>query len=73
MLFLIAAAAVIAPPPATHSPASASAQARAIVRIVSGVRLRFSGMQDQGVPRLRDTKVRTADTRVQPARLIEFE
>jgi hypothetical protein len=73
MLFLIAAAAVIPPLPAAHSPTSATAQARAIVRIVSGVRLRFSGEQDQGVPRLRETKVRTADARLQPARLIEFE
>jgi len=73
MLFLIVAAAAIAPPPAPRSPTSASAQARAIVRIVSGVRLRFGEAQDQGVPRVRETVIRTQDARLQRAKLIEFE
>jgi hypothetical protein len=73
-MFLFAAAVVVAssvelPRPAT----SATAHAQAIVRIVSGVRLRLGQPANEGSPRPRDTMIRMAGMPLQPARLIEFE
>jgi len=73
MLLLTAAAVALSPPDLTLRSSAATAQARAIVRIVSAVRLRFDQTVNDGAPRIRDTIVRTQDARLQPARLIEFE
>jgi hypothetical protein len=74
MILITAAAIVASPVPMPPWRASgAVAQAQAMVRIVSGVRLHFDQESNQGAPPLRDTVVRTQGAAVQPARLIEFE
>ena len=73
MVLLAAATVVLSQAELPRTPTAASAQARAIVRIVSGVRLRFDQRVNEGAPQLRDTTVRTQDVRLQPAKLIEFE
>jgi hypothetical protein len=74
MLLLAAAAAVaLSPAQPPSRPVGATAQAQAIIRIVSGVRLRFDQPANEGAPAARDTFVRTADALRQPAKLIEFE
>ena len=74
MLLLAAAAAVaLSPAQPPSRPVGATAQAQAIIRIVSGVRLRFDQPANEGAPAARDTFVRTADALPQPAKLIEFE
>ena len=75
---LILAAAAIAALPPTAAPganASASVQAIATVRVISGVRLSFGADQqsEPGAPRPRLTIVHTADAQQQPAELFEFE
>jgi hypothetical protein len=73
LLIAAAAAAALSTPEPPRRPGSATAQAQAIVRIVSGVRLRFDGRANDGAPPARDTYVRIAGALFQPARLIEFE
>jgi hypothetical protein len=73
MLLLAAAAVALLPSDAPRRPGSASAQAQAIVRIVSGVRVRFDGRTNAGAPPARNTFVRTAGAILQPAKLVEFE
>lgn len=74
MLVLVSAAAVLMSPPVARSPTAATAQARAIIRIVSGTRLRLGQtMATDDAPSARDTFVRTQGPVLQPAKLIEFE
>ena len=72
MLLLAAAAAVAAPEPPSSRPAPVVAQATAVVRIVSGVRLKLDSPTNPGAPPAHDSKVTTEDGQ-RPARLIEFE
>ena len=71
MLLLLAAAAASATPQKPQRPA-AVIQATATVRIISAVRVRFGSTDNREAPPAHDSKV-TADGKVQPARLIEFE
>ena len=61
-----------APPPWAHRPVAPVVQARATVRIVSGVTLRLGHASPAEGQRLRFTHVSTING-VQPARLVEFE
>ncbi len=73
-MILIAAAAIAASTPTAapvRSPA-AVVQARASVRIISGVRLRLDGQPNRDAPAARETVIRTGGT-ARPVRLIEFE
>ena len=72
MLF-IAAAAALAAAPQMLSPAAATAQATATIRIVAAVRLKLDGGDHPGAPPPRDSKVKDRDGNSQPARLIEFQ
>ena len=72
-MLLLVAAVIASEPQVAQRPTAATAQARAIVRVVSAVRLSFDRPSGEGVPPVRQTKIRTADSRLQPARLIEFE
>ena len=74
MLVLASAAAMLMSPPIARSPTAATAQARAIIRIVSGTRLRLGQTTaTDDAPAARDTFVRTQGAIFQPAKLIEFE
>ena len=68
MVALLAAAASI---PAAPPPPAAVVQARATVRIVSGVRVKL-GSQNADA-QLRNTRFRSADGTTQPAKLVEFQ
>lgn len=72
MLALVAFAAVVSAPQPQPVSTGPTVQARATVRIVSGVRLRLDGTVNAAAPAPRDATIRTADA-VQPARLIEFQ
>jgi hypothetical protein len=70
-MFLLAAALASAAPPApARTPALA--QARATVRIISGVRLKLDGSPNRDVPASHEAVVHT-DGKPHGARLIEFE
>ncbi len=73
-MLLFAAAALLAAPPETGpKPGAALLQARASVRIVRGVRLRFGEPETAGdIPPPRILTIRTA-AGPQPAQVIEFE
>jgi hypothetical protein len=74
MFFLVAAALVSAAPQTPPSAsAGASAQARATIRIISGVELHFGKASPAQDLLPRDTIVRSADGDNQPAKLIEFQ
>ena len=74
---LLLAAALAGPPPADSGPAlpyiGARAEGRVAVRIVAGARIAASEIQDQALPRLQDSAVRTPDGTASPARLVEFQ
>lgn len=72
MLALVAFAAVVSALHAQPVATGPTAQARATVHIVSGVRLKLDGTVNAAVPAPRDATVRTAGL-VQRARLIEFQ
>jgi hypothetical protein len=72
-MLLLAAAALLSPSEPPRPRVGATARAQAIIRIVSGVRLRFDRPDNEGAPAARDTFVITADALRQPAKLIEFE
>jgi hypothetical protein len=72
-MLLLAASLALPPPDSARSPTGATAQARAIVRIVSGVRVRFGQPMERDAPPARPTLVRGPDARRMPARLVEFE
>jgi hypothetical protein len=71
----IAAAAALAATPAQPSEwrASATVQATATIRIISGVVLKFDAPENAGAPAAHDSKVTTEEGLVRPARLIEFQ
>jgi hypothetical protein len=69
-MLLFAAAALAASTP--HAATMPMVQARATVRIIAGVRLRFRETKNADAPVARDTLVRT-ESGTQPAKLIEFE
>jgi hypothetical protein len=52
---------------------SATAQAIATIRVVSGVRLKLDAPVNPGAPPTRDAVLRSGDGTSQPARLIEFQ
>jgi hypothetical protein len=73
MLALLALAAVASAPQFSRPPASPAVQARATVRIVSGVRLRLDGRANGGeIPAARNAVIKLSGAN-QPARLIEFQ
>jgi hypothetical protein len=72
MLLMATAALLAAPADAGPTPGAVVVQARATVRIVSGVRLRLSEAQGGDIPPPRDATIRT-DAGQQPAKLIEFQ
>jgi len=73
MLLLTAASIAALAPSAPSRPAPAAVvQARATVRIVNGVRLRFDGERNDDVPPLKTARIITAEG-PRPAQLIEFE
>ncbi|HEY6662457.1 MAG TPA: hypothetical protein VIZ66_05995 [Sphingomicrobium sp.] len=73
MIVLTAAAAVVSVPQAhPRSPVAARVEARATVRILSGVRLHWGKEHGRDGFVLRDAVVRSGGF-VQPAKLIEFE
>jgi hypothetical protein len=72
-MLLLAASLALPPPDSARSPTGATAQARAIVKIVSGVRVRFGQPRDRDVPPPRQTVVRGPGAELLPAKLVEFE
>jgi hypothetical protein len=75
VMMWIAAAAALAATPAQPSEwrATATVQATASIRIISGVVLKFDAPQNAGAPPAHDGQVTTEDGMVRPARLIEFQ
>ncbi len=67
-----ASAAIAASSPTATAPVGASAQARATVRVISGVTLRLTGEPSAEAPRPRTAIVRTEGP-PKRVRLIEFE
>ena len=72
-MLLIVAVAALATVPQLSSPAAATAQATATIRIVTAVRLKLDGSDNPGAPPARDSIVKDRDGNRQPAKLIEFE
>ncbi len=70
MLVFAAIALGAQPVPAEAAPAR---QARAVVRIIRGDRLRFAEIEKREPERLRFATIRATDGSPQRARLIEFE
>jgi hypothetical protein len=73
MLWLLASAAIAASAPHSEGPTPAAVQARATVRIISGVRLKLDSTTNPDAPPAHDSVVVATDGSRQPARLIEFE
>jgi hypothetical protein len=71
MLWL-ATAAIAASTPVATSPGPVVVEARATVRIVSGVRLKLDSPTNSGAPRAHETTLRADGVR-RDARLIEFQ
>ena len=73
MLWLAAAAATIATPgPGSGAARPVAVEARATVRIISGVRLKLGSTTNSDAPPAHDSIVTTNGAQ-QPARLIEFQ
>lgn len=72
MLWLATAAAIAASTPANYTPPPVAVQARATVRIISGVRLKLDSPTNADAPPAHDGTVTSGGTQ-QPARLIEFQ
>jgi hypothetical protein len=73
-MFLATAALVATSPPESQPSRSAvTVSARATIRIVSGVTLKFGEANNPGAPPVQDTIVHSADGTVVPAKLIEFQ
>ena len=72
MLWLAAAAAIVATQPPAGGRSPVSVEAIATVRIISGVRLKLDSPTNRDAPRAHDSVV-TTDGNRRPARLIEFE
>ena len=73
MLWFVASAALAASAPATSGPTHALVEARATVRILSGVRLKLDSPINADAPPAHDAVVVERDGSRRPARLIEFE
>lgn len=73
MLWLAATAALAAPIEPQLIQRGATAHAMAVVRVVSGVRLKLDSSDNPGAPLPRRTQVTTKDGTVVRAQLIEFE
>jgi hypothetical protein len=73
MLWFVASAALAASVPADPGPTHARVDARATVRILSGVRLKLDSPTNADAPPAHDSVVVERDGNRQPARLIEFE
>lgn len=69
VIFALLAATAAEPPP--PPPATPLVQARATVRVLSGVRVKFGEEQENA--QLRTSQVRDRDGQVQQARLVEFQ
>ncbi|HET6536091.1 MAG TPA: hypothetical protein VFG41_07900 [Sphingomicrobium sp.] len=72
MLWLAAMAVAVAQPKPPPTPVPPVVQARATVRIISGVRLKLDGKPNPDAPRPREAVIHT-DRGPKQARLIEFE
>lgn len=72
MLWLAAIAVAVAQPKPPPTPVPPVVQARATVRIISGVRLKLDGKPNPDAPRPREAVIHT-DRGPKQARLIEFE
>jgi hypothetical protein len=70
-MFLFAAAVMASAPP--QPPVSASVQATAMIRIVSGVALKLDGSPNPDAPPAREIVLKAADGAVQMVKLIEFQ
>lgn len=70
MLLLAAATLVTAPPPPR---VSASVQATATIRVVSGVTLKLDGSPNPDAPPAREIVLKAADGSTQPMKVIEFQ
>jgi hypothetical protein len=64
--------AISAAKPPTIVPSPAAVQARATVRVISGIRLKLNSRTNAGAPPARETMV-SADGAKRVARLVEFE
>ena len=71
-MFLIAAIALATAPMSPAAP-SATAQATATIRVVTGIRLKFDAAENPGAPASHDAVLRLSDGTTQPAKLIEFQ
>lgn len=72
MVILAAAAATLANPPSDHR-VSATVQATATIRVVTGVQLKLDGSANPGSPPVRDSVLKSADGTTQAAKLIDFQ
>ncbi|HET7575383.1 MAG TPA: hypothetical protein VFK19_02315 [Sphingomicrobium sp.] len=72
MLWLAAMAVAVSQPKPPPTPVPPVVQARATVRIISGVRLKLDGKPNPDAPRPREAVIHT-DRGPKQARLIEFE
>ena len=70
MLLLAAATLVTAPP---QPRVSASVQATATIRVVSGVTLKLDGSPNPDAPPAREIVLKAADGSTQPMKVIEFQ
>ena len=70
-MLLVAAAALVTAPP--QSRVSASVQATATIRVVSGVTLKLDGSPNPGAPPAREIVLKAADGTRQPVKIIEFQ
>jgi hypothetical protein len=73
ILLAAAAAASFSAPPAPSNRAAAVVQATAIIRVISGVQVKFGAPSNPGAPPPRETAVKAADGTIHPAKLIEFQ
>jgi hypothetical protein len=72
LLLTAAATALASSSPAAH-PVSATAQATATIRVVTGVRISFDVETNPGAPPVRNTVLHFSDGTVTAAKLIEFQ
>ena len=70
---LILAATVLAVTPSASETVAPDRQARAMVRIIPGAKLRFGELEKADPKLFRESRVRSANGLAETARLIEFE
>jgi hypothetical protein len=73
MVLLLATIIAAATPAQPARPLGTTAQARATIRIISGVELHLNKMPASSGFIVHDSVVRSADSEVQPAKLVEFQ